>query len=45
MRPELPVINASAYSYVTPRQVPGSLMLDKPYPPEALFDALNALLD
>jgi CheY-like chemotaxis protein len=34
--PALPVIYASAYSYVTPRQVPGSMMLDKPYPPEAL---------
>ena len=42
--PALPVIYASAYSYVTPRQVPGSVMLDKPYPPEALLDALEALL-
>lgn len=45
LRPELPVVYASAYSYVTPRQVPGSLMLDKPYPPEALLDALDTLLD
>lgn len=45
LRPDLPVIYASAYSYVTPRQVPGSLMLDKPYPPEALLDALDTLLD
>lgn len=45
LRPNLPVIYASAYSYVTPRQVPGSLMLDKPYPPEALLDALETLLD
>lgn len=44
-RPDLPVIYASAYSYVTPRQVPGSVMLDKPYPPEALLDALDTLLD
>ena len=45
LRPGLPVIYASAYSYVTPRQVPGSLMLDKPYPPQALIDALEKLLD
>jgi CheY-like chemotaxis protein len=45
LRPDLPVIYASAYSYVTPRQVPGSLMLDKPYPPEALLGALETLLD
>ena len=45
LRPELPVIYASAYSYVTPRQVEGSVMLDKPYPPEALLDALDTLLD
>lgn len=45
LRPNLPVIYASAYSYVTPRQVPGSLMLDKPYPPEALLNALETLLD
>lgn len=45
LRPQLPVIYASAYSYVTPRQVPGSLMLDKPYKPQALLDALDSLLD
>lgn len=45
LRPDLPVIYASAYSYVTPRQVPGSVMLDKPYPPKALLDALDSLLD
>lgn len=45
LRPDLPVIYASAYSYVTPRQVAGSLMLNKPYPPEALIDALDTLLD
>ena len=45
LRADLPVIYASAYSYVTPRQVPGSVMLDKPYPPEALLDALDTLLD
>lgn len=44
LRPDLPVIYASAYSYVTPRQVPGSVMLDKPYPIESLFDALTDLL-
>lgn len=43
-RPDLPVIYASAYSYVTPRQVPGSVVLDKPYPREALLDALDDLL-
>lgn len=45
LRPELPVIYASAYSYVTPRQVPGSVTLDKPYRAEALLDALDSLLD
>lgn len=45
LRPDLPVVYASAYSYVTPRQVPGSVMLDKPYPPQALLDALETLLD
>lgn len=45
LRPDLPVIYASAYSYVTPRQVAGSVMLDKPYPPERLLDALDMLLD
>jgi CheY-like chemotaxis protein len=45
LRAGLPVIYASAYSYVTPRQVPGSLMLDKPYSAEALLDALDTLLD
>ena len=44
VRPDLPVVYASAYSYVTPRQVPGSIMLNKPYPPEELIDALEALL-
>lgn len=44
LRPDLPVIYASAYSYVTPRQVAGSIMLDKPVPPEALLDALSELL-
>lgn len=45
LRPDLPVIYASAYSYVTPRQVPGSTMLDKPYRPEQLLDAIDNLLD
>lgn len=45
LRPGVPVIYASAYSYASPRQVAGSLMLHKPYPPEALLDALDALLD
>lgn len=44
LRPDLPVIYASAYSYVTPRQVPGSIMLDKPYRGEQLLDALDDLL-
>ena len=42
--PDLPVIYASAYSYATPRQVEGSIMLDKPYPPEALLMAIEDLL-
>lgn len=45
LRPDLPVVYASAYSYVTPRQVEGSVMLNKPYPPESLLDALDTLLD
>lgn len=45
LRPGLPVVYASAYSYMSPRQVPGSIMLDKPYRREALLDALDALLD
>lgn len=45
LRPNLPVVYASAYSYVTPRQVPGSIMLDKPYRPEELMAALEGLLD
>lgn len=44
LRPDLPVIYASAYSYVTPRQVPGSVVLEKPYKPEALLEALDSLL-
>ena len=43
-RPDLPVVYVSAYSYVTPRQVPGSVMLDKPAPPEAVIDALSELI-
>jgi CheY-like chemotaxis protein len=44
LRPDLPVVYASAYSYVTPRQVPGSAILDKPYKPEDLLVALDSLL-
>jgi CheY-like chemotaxis protein len=44
LRPTLPVVYASAYSYVTPRQVSNSIMLDKPCPPEAIVDALERLL-
>ena len=43
-RPDLPVVYVSAYSYVTPRQVPGSIMLDKPTAPEEIIDALKSLL-
>jgi CheY-like chemotaxis protein len=45
VRPDLPVIYATAYSYATPRQVPGSIMLDKPYKPQVLLDALANVLD
>ena len=45
LRPDLPVVYASAYSYVTPRQVAGSVMLDKPYRPADLLDAFDRLLD
>lgn len=44
LRPDLPVVYASAYSHVTPRQVPGSVILDKPYKPEDLLGALDGLL-
>ena len=44
VRPALPVVYVSAFSYVTPRQVPGSIMLDKPAPHDALIGALDDLL-
>lgn len=44
VRSGLPVIYASAYSYKTPRQVPGSVILGKPYKREELEDALDSML-
>lgn len=44
VRSELPVIYASAYSYVTPRQVRGSVILGKPYKRDELVDALDSIL-
>lgn len=39
--PGLPVIYATGFSPVTPRPVPGSLLLQKPYHPEQIVEAVN----
>lgn len=39
--PSLPVIYATGFSPVTPRPVPGSLMLQKPYHPEQIVQAIR----
>jgi len=44
LRPDLPVVYVSAYSYATPRRVIGSVMLDKPCPAQAVIGALDDLL-
>jgi len=44
LRPDLPVVYGSAYSYVTPRRVPSAVTLDKPYTPRAVLGALDGLL-
>ncbi|MCP3401989.1 MULTISPECIES: response regulator [unclassified Bradyrhizobium] len=38
--PGLPVIYTTGFSPVTPRPVPGSLTLQKPYHPEQIVEAL-----
>ncbi|MCP3442322.1 response regulator [Bradyrhizobium sp. CCGUVB14] len=39
--PELPVIYATGFSPVTPRPVPGSLLLQKPYHPAQIVEAIR----
>jgi CheY-like chemotaxis protein len=39
--PDLPVIYASGFSPVAPRPVSGSLVLQKPYHPEQLVQAIR----
>jgi CheY-like chemotaxis protein len=41
--PDLPVIYATGFSPVSPRPVPGSVMLQKPFHPEQLVDAVREL--
>lgn len=39
--PDLPVIYATGFSPIAPRPVPGSLMLQKPYHPEQIVEAIR----
>jgi CheY-like chemotaxis protein len=39
--PNLPVIYATGFSPATPRPVPGSLLLQKPYHPEQIVQAIQ----
>ena len=39
--PALPVVYATGFSAVAPRPVPGSLMLQKPYEPEQIVQAVK----
>ncbi|MCP3401881.1 MULTISPECIES: response regulator [unclassified Bradyrhizobium] len=39
--PNLPVIYATGFSPVTPRPVPGSLILQKPYHPDQIVEAIR----
>ena len=39
--PDLPVIYATGFSPVTPRPVAGSLLLQKPFPPDAIVRAVR----
>ncbi|MET4717223.1 CheY-like chemotaxis protein [Bradyrhizobium japonicum] len=39
--PNLPVIYATGFSPATPRPVPGSLLLQKPYLPEQIVQAIK----
>ncbi|MCK1268931.1 response regulator [Bradyrhizobium sp. 49] len=41
--PELPVIYATGFSPVAPRAVIGSVFLRKPFPPEEVVRAVNAV--
>lgn len=41
--PELPVIYATGYSPVQPRRVPGSLLLQKPYHPDQIVQAVRQM--
>ncbi len=43
LRPELPVIYASGYSHVQPRQEPKSVYLSKPFPMSLVIDAARRL--
>lgn len=41
--PDLPVIYATGFSPVSPRPVPGSLMLQKPFHPEQIVQAVREM--
>ncbi|QOZ32835.1 response regulator [Bradyrhizobium sp. CCBAU 53421] len=43
--PQLPVVYATGFSPVSPRPVPGSLVLQKPYHPDELINAVRKLTD
>ncbi len=41
--PDLPVVYATGFSPVTPRPDPGSLVLQKPYHPDQVVEAIRAV--
>lgn len=43
--PGLPVIYATGFSPVSPRPVPGSLMLRKPFQPEQIVQAVREIME
>ena len=43
--PGLPVIYATGFSPVSPRPVPGSLMLRKPFHPEQIVQAVREIME
>jgi DNA-binding response OmpR family regulator len=43
--PDLPVIYATGFSPVSPRPVPGSMMLQKPFNPEQIVWAVKAITE
>lgn len=43
--PDLPVVYATGYSPVSPRPVPGSLLLQKPYHPDDVVSVVKKLTD